>query len=193
MARDEGNWLNCEVCGWKNGALLLGPYPVSGAYLQQYTICGPCGWVTHYRASVDATYLEGPSERGYGLLLRLTDEYLTTLEITPWQTLNVWKQDIDSGEWTWINGMFTGAVKAGRSTNHIEVDVHGTQLGRSDISITINGSTVLVVFNQPADESPIGLTLYGHALQVRFENFEFEEYEPYGRPFQEGEPAWPTG
>jgi hypothetical protein len=193
LAEDRGSWLNCEECEWKSSALFYGPFPVSGAYVQHYALCGECGWVTNYRASVDATYVDGPSERGYGLLLKLTDTYMMTLEITPWQTLDVWRQDLASGEWTWINGLYTGAVRTGRSNNHIQVDVHGTDPGRSDISITVNGKTVLVVFNQPADESPLGLTLFGHALEVRFENFEFEEYEPYGRPFQPDEPGIVTG
>lgn len=182
FSHDTGSWIACGKCEWENGALYMGPYPASEAYVQQITYCLDCGLVTNYKISVDATYEEGPSERGYGLILRETDEYLMTCEITPWQTVDVWKYEFLKNEWTWVNGKWTGAVNTGRMSNHIEVEVTSSGTGKSQISVTVNGRTVLVLWNQPADQSPVGLTLYGHALQVYFDNFEFEEYEPYGTP-----------
>jgi hypothetical protein len=131
--------------------------------------------------AVETTFEEGQSDRGYGFLIRVTEDYLMTVEITPWQTVAIWKLDYIEG-WEWINGVWTGAVRPGRQTNHIEVEVTEGSSGRSDISVTVNGRTVLVVWGQPSDPSPVGLTLYGHAIEVYFNDFEFEEYEPYGEP-----------
>lgn len=162
--------------------MYMGPYPISGAYIQHYAICVACGQVTNYRMAVDVTYEDGPSERGFGFLLRLSEDYLVTFEITTWQTVDVWKLDINSNGWNWVNGVWSGYAKPGVITNHIEVEVTGAGTGKSNIALVINGKTVLVLFNQSIDQTPIGLTLYGHAIEVYFDNFEFEEYEPYGIP-----------
>lgn len=185
FSQDNLSWLICDYCDRKNNAFYMGPWPASGAYIQHFALCEECGLITNYRVSVDATFEDGESERGYGFVLRLTDEYLITAEITPWQTVDVWKLDFIEG-WDWVNGVWTGAVKAGRQTNHIEVEVSEGATGKSDISVTVNGKTVLVVWGQPLDQGPVGLTLWGHALEVSFDNFEFEEFEPYGEPFDTG-------
>ncbi len=178
------NWLICEECMYKNDALYMGPWPSSGAYIQHFAICQDCGLVTYYYMSVIATYEDGPSERGYGLLLRLTDEYAITLEITPLQTVAVWKLDLETGAFDLLDGRWSGAVKAGAQTNHIEVYVTESSQGRTDISVSVNGKNVFIVWGQPKDQSPVGLTLWGHALEVQFDDFIFDEYEPYGDPIE---------
>ncbi len=178
------NWLMCEECIYKNDALYMGPWPSSGAYIQHFAVCQDCGLVTYYYMSVIATYEDGPSERGYGLLLRLTDEYAITLEITPLQTVAVWKLDFETGAFDLLDGRWSGAVKAGVQTNHIEVYVTESSQGRADISVSVNGKNVFIVWGQPKDQSPVGLTLWGHALEVQFDDFIFEEYEPYGDPIE---------
>jgi hypothetical protein len=186
-------WLACDVCEWKNDALYMGPYPTSGAGQAHYAICEQCGQVTYYRMAVVATYIDGPTDRGYGLLLRGTDDYIITLEIYPWQLVFVYKLDRNSGQWEILDGRWAGAVKAGTSPNRIEVFVTQSQQRRTDISVAINGKTVFIVWNEPKDQSPIGLLVYGHALEVSFDNFEFEEYEPYGEPVELEDLNRPSG
>jgi hypothetical protein len=188
FSQDVGDWLWCEHCEWKGGKLYMGPYPPSGAYLQHFVVCAECGVVTNYKIGVEATFEEGQSERGYGFLLRMTDEYLMTAEITPWQSVAVWKLDFVEG-WSLVDVVWTGSVRPGALTNHIEVEVTETGTGKSDMSVTVNGRTVLVVWNQPGDQTVVGLTLYGHATEVYFDNFEFLEYLPYGSPLEFPEPA----
>lgn len=177
FSSDTGNWLDCDNCEIENGVFTMGPFPASGAYIQHSAICKPCGMVENYRMSVDANYVEGPSERGFGFLLKWTNDYLLTLEVTPWQTVMVWKADFKKQEWVKISGTTSGVVNTGTQVNRIEVEFVSTGVGQSDINIIVNGKTVLVLFGQPVELSPIGLTLYGHALEVVFDNFEFEEIE----------------
>lgn len=189
FSQDGGAWLWCEHCAWKSGKLYMGPYPASGAYVQHVVVCARCGLVTNYKVAVEVAFGEGQSERGYGFLLRMTDEYLMTVEITPWQSVAVWKLDYVKG-WSLVDAVHTGSVRPGNLTNHIEVEVTDAGSGKSDMSVTVNGKTVMVVWNQPGDASVVGLTLYGHATEVVFDNFEFLEYMPYGSPleFPESEP-----
>jgi hypothetical protein len=174
-------WLGCEVCDVKNGALLMGPYPIEGAYLQHNAICRLCGLARFYRMAVDVNFVEGVSDRGYGLLLRYTEEYMLTMEITPWQTVDVWKFDFETNEWEWINGRWSGLVRPGQQKNKIEVVVRPTSSANrsdSDIFIKVNGSSAFVIFNQPTDYGMVGLTIFGHASEVSFDNFEFETEDP---------------
>lgn len=180
------SWLGCEVCDLWNGSLQIGPYPESAAYQQQAVFCGPCGEVTHYRMAVDVTFKEGVSDRGFGLLLRLNEDSLVPLEITPWQTVAVWKADFDLQEWELLNGQFSGLVQPNDQTNHLEVVVAPSASGtKSDFFVKVNDRTPFVVYNQPADPGLVGLTLFGHAQSVLFDNFEFETEEsvvPLGEP-----------
>lgn len=180
FSRPSVDWELCEQCEWQDGGLVMGPYPVSGAYVQHIAICGPCGLVRNYRMAVDAAYIDGPSERGFGLLVRLTDEFLTTYEITPWQDAILWNFDFDDGFWEFVNGSYTGRIRTGRATNRIEVEVQdGTAPARVNIELKVNGRTIFLAYNQLADLGAVGLTLYGHATSATFDNFEFEELPPY--------------
>ncbi len=188
FSRPSGAWEFCEECEWQDGSLILGPYPISGAYIQHLAICGPCGLVRNYRMAVEVGYIDGPSERGFGLLVRLTNEFLMTYEITPWQDATLWNFDFDEG-WQLVNRSVTGRIRTGRATNRIEVEVQdGTSQGKVNIELRVNGRTVFLAYNQRADLGAVGLTLYGHGTSAVFDNFEFEELPPYMH-----EPLPPSG
>jgi len=174
FSRDSGIWGDCEVCSYEAGTLHFGPSPTSGAYMQHNIVCETCGMVTNYRMAVDVTYIDGPSERGFGLMARWNDEELITYEVTTWQTLDLWRLDYDTSQWTWINGTFSGSVRPGRQLNHIELLALTNPSGTVDYSLTVNGRTPIVVFSQPSEGGYVGLTLWGHAIEVAFDNFEFE-------------------
>lgn len=171
---DDWDCGQCEVSG---GKLVMGPYPVAGAGLQHVAYCDSCGVVGTYRMAVDVTFDEGQSDRGYGFMVRENDEYMLVYEITPWQTIGFWKADYETRQWEFINGQFSGAVQPGAQTNHIEIEVARNSSGQTDISLMVNGRTPLVIFNQPDDVGWVGLTLFGHALSVTFDNFHFETEE----------------
>jgi hypothetical protein len=177
LSRASTAWLDCDYCTFRDGVLHLGPYPIEGAYLQHNVVCAPCGAARHYRMAVDVNFAEGVSDRGFGLLLRQTDEFMLTMEITPWQTVDVWRLDFETGAWEWINGYFSGLVRPNQQRNRIETEIRPALSGSgmtSDIYIKVNGKTVFVVYNQPAEIGLVGLTLYGHSSEVVFDNFEFE-------------------
>ena len=186
-------WLNCEVCEYKNDAFYICPYPVSGAFKSHPVVCQECGKVTYYRMSVVATFQDGQSDRGYGLLLRWADDYITTLEILPWQIVYIYKLDFNSNTWEILDGRWSGAIKAGTSPNKLEVYVTESQQGRTDISVSINGKVVFIVWGQPKDQTEVGLVVTGHALEVSFDDFEFEEYQPYGDPIELDDLDRPSG
>ena len=43
-----------------------------------------------------------------------------------------------------------------------------------DVAMTVNGRTPLVIFNQPSEPGAVGFILFGHAVDLYFDNFEFE-------------------
>lgn len=176
FSSDSGYW-DCTECTLEGGRLHFGPFDVSGAYIQHYVICEACGMVTSYRMAADVTFGGGPSERGYGFLVRGREERLLTYEITPWQDLDFWKFEFATNRWNWINGIFAGAVRTGNQTNRMEVRVTVAASGGTDFALSVNGRTPLVIFNQPAEPGIVGLTLFGHAVDIWFDNFEFETTE----------------
>jgi hypothetical protein len=183
FARDSGAWVECEVCSWKDGALHLGPAPVSGAGLQHIAFCDPCGLVTNYRMGVDVTFVDGPSEpgRGYGLVLRLNDETMDIFEINPFQTLDLWRLDFTENRWDHIAGERTSSIRTMQQTNRVEAEVVGSGVGKSDVYLKVNGKTITIAWAQSAAPGYVGLTIFGHAIEVMFDNFEFEELEPFSR------------
>ena len=162
-----------------NGALHMGPFSADGAMLQHNAICGPCGFVTHYRMAVDVGFVDGQSDRGYGLLISLNEDQLLSMEITPWQTIDAWRLDFNDRYWEWLNGT-VGLVRPNQQINNVEVVVEPASGGgaRTDIYIKVNGKTAFVLYNQSAEPGMVGLTMFGHATEIIFDNFEFETDEP---------------
>lgn len=190
FSSSSGIWSDCDVCEVRNGELRMGPFPVSGAFLTQWAICDACGMVSTYELSVDVSFIDGPSERGYGLILGLNDERFLTYEVTPWQTVDFWMYEYEPNQWTWVNGLFSGSVRAGVQTNTIGVTAAENASGRLDFSLQVNGRTPLVIFNQTTDPGWIGLTVFGHAVEVAFDNFSFQTDET---PIYPVDPGRPTG
>src|SRR5690242_9578065 len=83
-------WQGCGVCAIKDGALAFGPYPSVMSAKGYVTLCKDCGVVHEYKMSVDATYLSGSSDRGFGFVLREENGDYIDLEITTWQYYGVW-------------------------------------------------------------------------------------------------------
>lgn len=177
FSSQKGIWAECEFCSVKENEMRMGPFPVSHAFQQNWAICDPCGMVTTYTVTVDVRFIEGPSERGFGLVLGLNPDGFYTFEVTPWQTVDLWHLDFEAGEWEWVNGTFAGAVRTGNQYNSLRLEASENSAGRIDYSLGVNGSTPLVIFNRAVDPGWLGLTLYGHAVEVRFDNFSFETEE----------------
>jgi len=72
---------------------------------------------------------------------------------------------------------FTGIIRSGVQKNVIGVRASENAFGKLDIALLANGRTPLVIFNQSADSGWVGLTVFGHAVEVTFDNFTFSTEE----------------
>jgi len=176
FSSNTGRWIECGVCKIENGALHMGPYPISndgGGYL---TICSDCGVVQDFKMSVDATFKDGYTDRGFGLVLREVNGDYADVEITTWQVYGAWTFDRSRNMWgTLLSGdpwRLSGALYPSYQTNHLEVQVK-SQGGRSTLSIFINGQAVTTA-EMPAIAGRVGLIVGLHSLGVIFDNFYFE-------------------
>jgi hypothetical protein len=141
--------------------------------------------------AVDIAFEEGKASRGFGFLLQWNDDIMMTAEVTSFQEVAIWVYDYETQMWEMLDGAWTSAVRPGFQTNRLEVEVSDAGNGRSNVFVSVNGRTVAIAYAQPAFESVVGLTLYGHAMAGRFDNFEFESYAPYGGPLEDPSSSGP--
>jgi hypothetical protein len=179
LTKMTDRWSKCDYCTWGSNGLQMGPFPESMANRAQILYCETCGQVRNFRMAVDATFGEGPSERGYGFVYRATERGLSTAEITPWQTVYTWGLDVEAHQWRIGQQRWTASVKPGTLTNHLDLAVTSYNPGRVLVTVKVNGRTPIVY--EGLDETGwVGLYLYGHGTSVTFSNFSFEELEPLG-------------
>lgn len=174
---DTGRWIECGQCKIENSGLQMGPYPISndgGGYI---AICRDCGQPQDYKMGVDATFIDGYTDRGFGLLLREQDGSYVDAEITTWQVYGIWSFDKQKNTW----GSFltdgwslTGNLRPGAATNRLEVEVTSSK-GISTMNIRVNGELVSSP-TMNAVSGRVGLVVGLHSLGVIFDNFYFEGY-----------------
>jgi len=176
FSMDTGRWTECGQCKIENGALKMGPYPTSndgGGYL---AICSDCGVVQDFKMGVDATFIDGYTDRGYGLLLREVNGDYVDVEITTWQVYGAWTFDTTRNIWgTILSGdpwKLSGALYPSYGTNRVEVEVTSSG-GTSTVYIRINDQLVNTG-TMPAVSGRVGLVVGLHSLGVSFDNFYFE-------------------
>lgn len=180
FSTDTGIWSGCDQCEWKDGLLIMGPYPASNFADAYYAICEPCGMTANYRIAVDATFFEGASDRGFGFLVYLTDDYYITFEMATWQVAGLFKYEPVKGTWSeLLPWQRKGYINPGRQTNRIELIVRDSQsIGKSDITIKINGKVLAVYSGIEIEPTMVGLEVGWHSIGIAFDNFEFEPLEP---------------
>ena len=191
FSADTGRWSECSQCKIENGALQMGPYPIAtdgGGYL---AICKDCGKPQDYKMGVDATFIDGYTDRGFGLLLREDRGTYIDLEITTWQVYGSWFFNSEKKSWGSLltNGWQpTGSLYPGTGTNRVEAEIASSG-GKSNISIKINGQLINTT-TMPAVTGRVGLVVGLHSLGVRFDNFYFEGYTTTQQP--NSEPSDPS-
>jgi hypothetical protein len=180
FSADTGIWSGCEQCEWKDGLLIMGPYPASNYADAYYAICEPCGMTSNYRMAVDATFFEGASDRGFGFLVYLTDDHYITFELATWQVAGLFKYEPVQGTWSeLIPWQWKGYINPGRQMNRIEIIVRDSQsIGKSDITIKINDKVLAVYSGIGIEPTMVGLEVGWHSIGIAFDNFEFEPLEP---------------
>lgn len=177
FSTNTGRWIECGQCVIENGVMKMGPYPITndgGGYL---AICRDCGEPQDYKMGVDATFIDGYTDRGFGLLLREVDGSYIDVEITTWQVYGAWFFDDTRNVWGALlsdGWKPTGNLRPSAATNRLEVEVTSSG-GDSTISIKINGQLVDTT-TMPAVRGRVGLVVGLHSLGVLFDNFYFEGY-----------------
>ncbi len=176
---DTGLWDDCGVCDVKKGELVMGPYPSSNTGAGYVSLCGDCGALQDYTIGVDGRFIDGYTDRGYGLVLRYdeaTGDYVD-LELTTWQVYGVWAYDAKNKSWSSPSGgwRYAPALYPSYGTNRAEVRVHG-----DSAEIVINDVTVYVLEDLPQGPGRVGLMVALHSMEVGFDNFLLEI--PEGQP-----------
>src|SRR5688572_10670697 len=174
----DARWQDCEICAVENGRMLMGPYPSSDSLRGYITICKDCGIAHEYKMSVDAIFLSGASDRGFGLVLRESEGNYIGLEITTWQVYGLWFFDSKNGEtwYTLLQKTFTPAasLRPGKIKNHIEVEVVASQVKRDKDLLRIRFNGILLnAIEIPRDKGHVGLGLGLHSIRIAFDNFHF--------------------
>lgn len=178
FSSDTGRWIECGVCRIENGALQMGPYPISDKGEGYLAICADCGIAQDYKMGVDATFKDGYTDRGFGLVLREENGNYADIEITTWQVYGGWLYDKTNHAWANLLGgdpwKLSGSLYPSYGTNRLEVEVKSKE-GKSTITILINGQLVSTA-EMPAVSGRVGLVVGLHSLGVVFDNFYFEGY-----------------
>ena len=178
FSSDTGRWKECGMCRIENGTLQMGPYPISEKGEGYIAICADCGIAQVYKMGVDATFKDGYTDRGFGLVVRENNGSYADVEITTWQVYGGWVYDETKNAWGNLLGgdawKLSGSLYPSYGTNRLEVEVT-SQGGKSKLSILINGQLVNTT-EMPAISGRVGLVVGLHSLGVVFDNFYFEGY-----------------
>lgn len=181
FSADVGRWQGCTQCTIRDGSLIMGPYPVSNSAEGYYTICADCGYVSDYKMGVDVVYVNGYSDRGFGLVLREHEGSYIEVEISTWQLYGVWYYDKEKqGNWdVWSALLQDGWVPSGyihpaQLSNRLDVEVT-TEDDKSVAAIRVNGQLINTV-EIPNVPGQVGLVVGLHSLGIAFDNFYFEGF-----------------
>lgn len=176
---------SCVKCEVKDGSLFFGPFPPEDNLGEQFSLilCEVCGARTHYRVSVDATYVDGPTDRFFGItaLVKTDGNKLNRtvyLGSSTWQIYVVRDYNYETGVLSELNSNLTGYLFPGRTTNHLVIEVKpSARAGFVDVYFIINGGTLYVYYLQAEEETFAGLGISFHSMTVSYDNFTYEEIE----------------
>lgn len=177
FSTDVGRWVECAQCKIENGVMHMGPYPITNDGGGYFAICKDCGKPQDYKMGVDATFVDGYSDRGFGLIVREEDGSYMDVEITTWQVYGSWFFNNDKNLWSYLlneGWMETGTLLPGTATNRVEIELTSSG-GKSTINTYINGQLVSSP-TMDAVRGRVGLVVGLHSLGVNFDNFYFEGY-----------------
>jgi hypothetical protein len=184
FSSDSGNWKGCKECQWSAGSLMIGPFPAQGDTSAQARkiICIPCGEKTYFRMAADFTFVDGYTDRFYGLLVGDGEKYSTILGISPLQVAVLARQKQHSNDWDLLNAsgekIFNTLIRSGKQVNHLEIIVKPSGVGAGDIYMNLNGKTSFVAYKVEVEAAEVGIYLDWHSIGIAVDNFEFEELEP---------------
>lgn len=178
------NWKGCRSCKFQDGTLLMGPYAARGSGYDQTDVafCVACGKKTYFRMAVDVTFVEGQTDRLYGLMVGEGKTYQTVLGISPLQFALLARYDYTKQDWKVINAstenVFNSLVKPGKLTNRLEIILEPAGPGQADMKMILNGIVSFVAYKIAVEPAEVGLYMDWHSMGVAYDNFEFEELVP---------------
>jgi hypothetical protein len=176
---------SCEKCKVDGGRLLFGPFEPENNMGEQFSIvwCESCGAHVYYRLSVDVSYVEGPTDRFYGIV-GLIDATSTTLNraiylgASTWQVYTIRDYDYKNSMLKELNSNVTGYLNPTTASNHLEIEVKpSVQPNLVDVYFHINNGVMYVLYSQPAKPTQAGLAMSFHSMTVAYDNFKYEEIE----------------
>jgi hypothetical protein len=146
-------------------------------------VCEVCGEHTYYRVSVDATYVDGPTDRFFGLIGLINADSVDLnrviyLGISTWQVYVIRDYDYKNSMLNELNSNLTGYIYPTTATNHIVIEVKpSAQPNFVDVYFTVNNGLLYVLYTQPAVPTLAGLGMSFHSMTVAYDNFVYEEIE----------------
>ena len=175
----------CDKCTIQDGRLLFGPFEPKDNLGEQFNmvVCETCGEHTYYRVSVDATYVDGPTDRFFGIVGLVTPgashlDRVVYLGVSTWQVYVIRDYDYKNSLLKELNSNVTGYIHPTTATNHIVIEVKpAAQPNLVDVYFTVNDGILYVLYSQPAVPTLAGLGMSFHSMTVAFSNFSYEEIE----------------
>jgi hypothetical protein len=176
---------SCDQCKVENGQLLFGPFPPVDNMGEQFSmvLCEECGKHTYYRVSVDATYMDGPTDRFFGIIGHVdgdadTLNRLIYFGVSTWQVFAIRDYNYGKGILNELQSNLSGYIIPTRGTNHLVIEVKpSAQPDFVDVYFTVNGGLLYVLYLQPAEPTYAGLGMSFHSMTVAYDNFVYEEIE----------------
>lgn len=146
-------------------------------------LCEICGKHTYYRVSVDVTYVDGPTDRFYGIV-GLVDADASKLKrviyfgVSTWQVYAIRDYDYGKGILNELQSNLSGYINPTTATNHIVIEVKPSATPNFvDVYFTVNNGLLYVLYLQPATPTRAGLGMSFHSMTVAYDNFTYEEIE----------------
>ena len=143
-----------------------------------FSQCVACGTVSEYDMAAYARYVDGVTDRTFGLVLRFVDQngnglvdpndYYLDFELSIWDQYFIIWEHLDNGTWNVLAESFESSIAGSHQTNHLRAVAYN---GGSDIDIYINGTNVWSVTGLPYSEGAVGLAVGGRALEVAYDDF----------------------
>ncbi|MCL4559369.1 MAG: trypsin-like peptidase domain-containing protein [Chloroflexi bacterium] len=185
FSSDVGNWEIFDGAQITGGIFYLGQFTDcadvgSDNAFGCFTQCLTCGYTSTYDMQVDAAYVDGVTDRTFGMVLRFidnndnglvdSDDYYLDFELSIYDKyFIIWEHNTD-GKWYVIDQKNATAIKAGRKVNTLRAIASN---GGTDVDIYINDEWVDGIQSIPYPEGSVGLVVGGRAMQAAFDNFYF--------------------
>jgi hypothetical protein len=177
---NKENWPKCDQCKWENGQLIYGPFEPGGNTGENlnFALCASCGERNYYRMAVDVTFVDGQVDRFFGVVVGSVENHIYYLGLSPWQYYTIRNYDYKKNLVKQLAFKKSGAVRASRFTNHIEINVKpASKSGMMDIDFRLNDNLIYTLYSVPVFASSPGVAMSFHSTTVAYDNFEYEEIE----------------